>query len=134
MAEQICETPLKDWIKWDSGTNCSSYASRMAGGAWGGGIEMACASQLYKVNVHVYEKCGACKISTELYSCRLIIAALLLQGSAFGVYLHSTTRIVRRVAISSAYYIKEEFIMVRGASAVVMFIFISFDCADAMVI
>jgi hypothetical protein len=62
---QICETPLRDWVKWDSGTNCASYASRMSGGAWGGGIEMACASQIYKVNIHVYEKHG---MMTSLYS------------------------------------------------------------------
>lgn len=53
---QICETPLSDWIRWDSGSTCAAYSSRMSGGAWGGGIEMACASQIYKVNVHVYER------------------------------------------------------------------------------
>lgn len=55
---KISETPLRDWIKWDSGTSCSSYASRMSGGAWGGGIEMAVASNIYRVNVHVYERSG----------------------------------------------------------------------------
>lgn len=28
----------------------------MSGGSWGGGIEMACVSQLKGVNVHVYER------------------------------------------------------------------------------
>jgi hypothetical protein len=52
----ICETPLSDWVQWDSGTSCSDYARRMRGGAWGGGIEMACMSQLKNCNVHVYER------------------------------------------------------------------------------
>jgi hypothetical protein len=43
---------------WDAGTTCASYSSQMGGGAWGGGIELACASQVYKVNVHVYEQSG----------------------------------------------------------------------------
>jgi hypothetical protein len=51
----ICDTPLSDWVKWDSGTSCVDYARRMKSGAWGGGIEMACMSQLKGCNVHVYE-------------------------------------------------------------------------------
>ena len=49
---------MSDWIKWDSGSSVSEYASRMSGGAWGGGIEMASLSKLRGVNVHVYEKNG----------------------------------------------------------------------------
>lgn len=52
----IAETPLRDWVKWDSGSSVSSYARRMASGGWGGGIEMACASRLHNVNIYVYEK------------------------------------------------------------------------------
>jgi hypothetical protein len=27
---EIAETPMRDWIKWDSGCSVSQYASRMA--------------------------------------------------------------------------------------------------------
>ncbi len=52
----ICETPLSDWVKWDSGTSCADYARKMSRGSWGGGIEMACMSRLKGCNVHVYER------------------------------------------------------------------------------
>lgn len=53
---KICETPLRDWIKWDSGSSCAEYSRKMSRGAWGGGIEMAICSQIRKVNIHVYQK------------------------------------------------------------------------------
>jgi len=53
---EIADTPLRDWVKWDSGCSVAQYASRMAVTGWGGGIEMAACSYLKKVNVHVYEK------------------------------------------------------------------------------
>mmetsp|Transcript_8200 Transcript_8200/g.20359 ORF Transcript_8200/g.20359 Transcript_8200/m.20359 type:complete len:370 (+) Transcript_8200:214-1323(+) len=53
---EIAETPMNDWVKWDSGTSVQQYASKMAVSGWGGGIEMAACSHLKKVNVHVYEK------------------------------------------------------------------------------
>ena len=52
----ISDTPIRDWVKWDSGASVSDYARRMSGSAWGGGIEMAALSQLRGVNVHVYER------------------------------------------------------------------------------
>lgn len=52
---EIAETPLRDWVRWDSNCSVSSYASRMSHGGWGGGIEMAACSRMNKVNVHVYE-------------------------------------------------------------------------------
>ena len=55
----ISDSPLKDWVYWDSGQSVSSYCRRMAqGGVWGGGIEMAAASHLKRVNVFVYQACG----------------------------------------------------------------------------
>jgi hypothetical protein len=55
----ISETPLKDWVKWDSGgSSVSDYCRKMSRGSWGGGIEMACLSQMKQVNVHVYERSG----------------------------------------------------------------------------
>lgn len=53
---KIADTPLSDWIKWDSGGSVGSYVRRMSGGAWGGGIEMASVSIMKKVNIHVYER------------------------------------------------------------------------------
>jgi hypothetical protein len=55
---RIADTPLSDWIKWDSGGSVGSYTRRMSGGAWGGGIEMASVSMMKDVNVHVYERSG----------------------------------------------------------------------------
>ena len=55
---RICETPLEDWIKWDSGGSCGAYASKMSRGGWGGGIEMAVTSHIKACNVHVYERGG----------------------------------------------------------------------------
>lgn len=54
----ISETPLKEWVKWDSGSSVSDYIRKMSRGSWGGGIEMACLSQMKQVNVHVYERSG----------------------------------------------------------------------------
>lgn len=51
----ICETPLSEWVKWDSGISCTEYARKMKNGAWGGGIEMACMSAIKACNVHVYK-------------------------------------------------------------------------------
>ena len=53
---RIADTPLSDWVKWDSRSSVSAYARRMASGGWGGGIEMAAFSRLKRVNVHVYER------------------------------------------------------------------------------
>jgi len=53
---KICETPLSDWVKWDSNQSCIEYAKKMSRGSWGGGIEMACVSNMKRCNVHVYEK------------------------------------------------------------------------------
>lgn len=51
----IADDPLKEWVLWDSGQSVKEYASAMAISGWGGGIEIAACSQLYKVNIHVYE-------------------------------------------------------------------------------
>eukprot|EP01034_Spumella_vulgaris_P024437 gene24437-30783_t len=56
----ISDTPLQDWVKWDSnGSSVTEYARTMSRGSWGGGIEMACMSQLKNCNVHVYERYGS---------------------------------------------------------------------------
>jgi len=52
----ISDTSIKDWVKYDSNESVSSYAQRMSGSTWGGGIEMAALTRLKGVNVHVYEK------------------------------------------------------------------------------
>ncbi len=52
----ISDSPLQDWVRWDSGCSVSSYCRRMTqGGVWGGGIEMAAVSHMKGVNVFVYE-------------------------------------------------------------------------------
>eukprot|EP00602_Paraphysomonas_sp_CaronLab_P013768 CAMPEP_0185040072 /NCGR_PEP_ID=MMETSP1103-20130426/37692_1 /TAXON_ID=36769 /ORGANISM="Paraphysomonas bandaiensis, Strain Caron Lab Isolate" /LENGTH=218 /DNA_ID=CAMNT_0027579221 /DNA_START=205 /DNA_END=861 /DNA_ORIENTATION=+ len=55
---EIADTPLSDWIRWDSGGSVGSYTRRMSMGAWGGGIEMAAVSMMRGVNIHVYERSG----------------------------------------------------------------------------
>jgi hypothetical protein len=56
----ISDTPLQDWVKWDSGySTVQEYARHMSHSAWGGGIEMACVSQMKDCNVHVYERSGS---------------------------------------------------------------------------
>ena len=54
----IADSPLRDWIKWESNISTSAYARRMSRGGWGGAIEIAAFSHLKKVNVHVYERFG----------------------------------------------------------------------------
>lgn len=56
----VADTPIRDWIRWDSGRDVRSYVRHMARpGAWGGGIEMAAFSRMAKRNVHVYERTAA---------------------------------------------------------------------------
>lgn len=55
----ISDTPLRDWIKWDSKQSCADYSIKMSKGTWGGGIEMSICSHLFRVNIHVYERCHA---------------------------------------------------------------------------
>ena len=49
------ETPLSQWVEWDSQTNVGEYSRKMSQGSWGGGIEMAVTSRIKQVNIHVYE-------------------------------------------------------------------------------
>ena len=35
------DSPLRDWVKWDSNSTVRSYTGKMAVRGWGGGIEMA---------------------------------------------------------------------------------------------
>lgn len=54
----VAGTTLAKWVQLDSGDEVSTYATKMAGGEWGGGIEMEVAAHLKSVNVHVFEKCS----------------------------------------------------------------------------
>lgn len=54
---EIGDTAIKEWVQYDSGGSVQSYAAKMSGGSWGGGIEMAAFTKLKKANVNVYEKC-----------------------------------------------------------------------------
>lgn len=54
----IADTPIKDWVRYDSGGTVHSYAQHMSGSQWGGGIEMAALTKMKPVSVHVYEKCS----------------------------------------------------------------------------
>ena len=58
-AHPIAETPVRDWVKWDSNQSVEDYARRMRVGGWGGGVEMAAFARLFDVDVHVWERAGA---------------------------------------------------------------------------
>mmetsp|Transcript_34294 Transcript_34294/g.110123 ORF Transcript_34294/g.110123 Transcript_34294/m.110123 type:complete len:364 (+) Transcript_34294:623-1714(+) len=51
----ISDTPLKDWIKWESLLSVSAYTAKMAHSGWGGGVELAAAAELKNVTIEVYE-------------------------------------------------------------------------------
>jgi len=54
---EITGTPLRSWIEWDSQMTVSSYANRLlSGSCWGGAIEMAACSQIFAIDVAVYEE------------------------------------------------------------------------------
>lgn len=57
---EIADTPLQDWVAWDSGLPLTVYAAKMAVSGWGGGIEMAACARLKGVDVHVYEASQGC--------------------------------------------------------------------------
>ena len=50
---EIAETPMRDWVKWDSGTSVSEYARRMAISGWGG------------------EPCSACLLHAETVAAKM---------------------------------------------------------------
>ena len=55
----IADSPLKDWVLWDSGSNVAAYCRKMSqGSVWGGGIEMAAVSHMKRVDVFVYQQSG----------------------------------------------------------------------------
>mmetsp|Transcript_50388 Transcript_50388/g.126933 ORF Transcript_50388/g.126933 Transcript_50388/m.126933 type:complete len:527 (-) Transcript_50388:57-1637(-) len=87
----IADTAIEEWIRYDSNDTVSQYAQRMAGGNWGGGIEMAALTKMKGVNVHVYEKCregykrisafespGARKTISVLYQGRMHYDAIVV--------------------------------------------------------
>lgn len=90
----ISETPLKDWVRWDSGSSVSDYCRRMSRGGWGGGIEMAAVSQMKQVNVHVYERSGVGfkRISAFDYptnpESKPIVRVLYCGGVHYGIFLN----------------------------------------------
>jgi hypothetical protein len=53
---EISDSPLQDWVRWDSGSSVVAYSRRMSTGGWGGGIEMAACCNLKGVTVEVFEK------------------------------------------------------------------------------
>jgi len=55
----ICDTPLRDWIKWESLLSVNAYASKMGRSGWGGGLELAAAAELKNVTIEVYEPHGS---------------------------------------------------------------------------
>ncbi|KAJ1452524.1 hypothetical protein M885DRAFT_526892 [Pelagophyceae sp. CCMP2097] len=52
----IADTPISEWVLWESGLSVPAYAQRMRSeGVWGGAIEMAVCANVRRVQVHVYE-------------------------------------------------------------------------------
>jgi len=54
---EIAESPLEDWVQWDSNSSLKAYVRRMAlSSTWGGAIECFACSRLKNVNVRIFEK------------------------------------------------------------------------------
>ena len=52
-------SPLSSWVQWESGMKVPAYCARMrTAGEWGGAIEMAVASRIWEMSIHVYERAG----------------------------------------------------------------------------
>ena len=54
----ISDTPLKDWIFWDSNNTVENYSKKIGISGWGGAIEISACSYLKNVSIQVYEKIG----------------------------------------------------------------------------
>ncbi|CAJ1426400.1 unnamed protein product [Effrenium voratum] len=52
---QVADVKISDWLSW-SCEDPAGYVQALAKSAWGGGLEMAVASKIRKVNVNVYEE------------------------------------------------------------------------------
>jgi len=51
----ISETPLRDWIKWESLLTVTAYTAKMSHSGWGGGVELAATARLKNCTIEVYE-------------------------------------------------------------------------------
>lgn len=51
----IADTPLKQWIYWESSKSINSYCKDIAKGGWGGALEILACSRLLNINIFVYE-------------------------------------------------------------------------------
>jgi len=46
---------IKDWIQWQTNSTPTQYISRMRNSStWGGAMEIAMCTRIYKVDIHVY--------------------------------------------------------------------------------
>ena len=60
---QISDSPLQDWVRWDSGSSVTAYSRRMSTGGWGGGIEVCLSlppQYLPSTNTAISLKMAAC--------------------------------------------------------------------------
>jgi hypothetical protein len=92
---KIADTALSDWVKYDSGASASDYASKMMyGSRWGGGIEIAACAQLYKVDIHVYQRTskGYTRISTFPQTNPRKTLNLLYEGNCHYNYIEISGR------------------------------------------
>ena len=56
----IKDSPLKDWVEWETAASVADYCSKMRShGEWGGAIEMAVLTHMLPVSVYVYEREGS---------------------------------------------------------------------------
>ena len=51
---EVAGASIAEWVRRDSGLSVEEYAARLAGGAWGGGIELAVYAATEKVEVRVF--------------------------------------------------------------------------------
>ena len=68
--DEISDTPLSDYILWDSQSSVKAYTNRMrVGNDWGGAIEIAICARIKNVEIHVYEKRGSNFVRISKFDC-----------------------------------------------------------------
>ena len=71
---ELSGTPLRQWIEWESAMTVPAYCKRGDRGVWGGAIEMAIASRIWEMSIHVYERASSGSAGSTPSGFRLISA------------------------------------------------------------
>jgi hypothetical protein len=95
--EEISDTPISDYILWDSQTSVKAYTGRMrSGNDWGGAIEIAVCARIKNVEIHVYEKKGGNFIRISKFEATNSDSAPRVVSVLYGGRCHYDAMVVRR--------------------------------------